>query len=79
MRSKAAAAVIATTALSLGATTAAPAHEGHGSCKAAGQFAAGLAQELGSDFGQGAASFGRLGQADDFVASVHADLCAPRP
>lgn len=71
-------AVLTAVAVSL-APGAAAAHEGHGSCQAAGQFAAGLAQQLGSGFGQAAASLARQGQADDFVASVHAGLCAPRP
>jgi hypothetical protein len=79
MRRKVFAAVIATSALSLGSAASAPAEEQHASCRAAGQLAASLAQELGSGFGQRASSLAQLGQADDFVHSVHAALCEPRP
>ena len=78
MRRTAGIAVLATAAVWLvpgGAT----AHEGHDSCRAAGQFAAGQAQQFGSGFGQAAAGLAQQGQADDFVASVHAALCASRP
>ena len=68
------------TAAALSASpVAATAQEDHGSCRAAGQFAAGLAQQLGSGFGQAAAGLAQQGQADDFVASVHAGLCEPHP
>jgi hypothetical protein len=79
MRRSAFTVVLATGALLLGPATSAPAQEEHGSCRAAGQFAASLAQQLGSGFGQAAASLAQVGQADDFVHSVHAMLCEPRP
>jgi hypothetical protein len=56
----------------------AAAHEEHASCRAAGQYAAGLAQQLGAGFGAAASSLARAGQADDFVAATHAALCEPR-
>ncbi len=79
MRRKVVAAIIASGVLSLGSAASAPAEELHGSCQAAGQLAASLAQQLGPGFGQGAASLAQLGEADDFVHSVHATLCEPRP
>ena len=54
----------------------AAAHPGHTSCKAAGQFAASLAQSLGPDFGAAVSSLAQQGAADDFVAAAHATLCA---
>jgi hypothetical protein len=57
----------------------AAAHQEHGSCRAAGQYAAGLAQQLGAEFGATASSLAQAGQADDFVAATHAALCEPRP
>jgi hypothetical protein len=57
----------------------AAAHDGHGSCRAAGQYAAGLAQQMGAGFGAAASSLARAGQADDFVAATHVALCVPRP
>jgi hypothetical protein len=57
--------------------SAAWAHPGHTSCQAAGQFAAATAQALGSGFGEAASSLAQQGLADDFVADIHAGLCAP--
>jgi hypothetical protein len=62
MRRRAVATVVATAALALGHPAAAAAREGHASCEAAGDVAAGLAQQLGSEFGQTAASFARSGR-----------------
>jgi uncharacterized membrane protein len=64
---------------SAGLAGPAGAHEGHASCQAAGQFAASQGQALGSDFGALASQLARAGQADDFVAGVHASLCDPNP
>jgi hypothetical protein len=55
----------------------AAAQQGHASCRAAGQYAAGLAQQLGAGFGATASSLAQAGQADDFVAATHAALCEP--
>jgi hypothetical protein len=79
MRTKVVAAVTATAALSLLTAGGASAEEQHGSCQAAGQFAAGLAQGLGSGFGQIVSSLAQAGAADDFVHTIHAAFCEPRP
>jgi hypothetical protein len=55
------------------------AHEGHTSCQASGQFAAGLARQLGPGFGAAASSLAQQGQADDFVEATHGALCEPGP
>jgi hypothetical protein len=59
----------------------APAHVGHGSCKAAGELASTLAQEptpLGQSFVRPAAHAGDHG-VSGVIASAHATLCERTP
>lgn len=59
----------------------ATAHQGHGSCKPAGEFVSTIAQELtplGQTFVKPAAHSGGQG-VSDVVASAHASLCEERP
>jgi hypothetical protein len=68
---------VATASVLAGAPAVVFAHEGHASCRAAGQFTASMSRESGRAHGEFSSELARLGLRDDFVAGLHEALCEP--
>jgi hypothetical protein len=73
-------AIVAAAVVALPGLTAVPAgaHEGHSSCKDAGQLAAFLAKAE-HPLGQEVSALARVGGVSEFIAAIHATVCEPRP
>jgi hypothetical protein len=78
MKRKSAIVAVAVVALTGVAAVPAGAHEGHASCKDAGQLAAFLA-EAEHPLGEEVSAVARVGGVNEFIAGVHATVCEPQP
>jgi hypothetical protein len=72
-------AIVAAAVVVLAGLTAVPAgaHQGHASCKNAGQLAASLAKTE-HPLGQEVSVIARAGGVNEFVATIHTAACEPR-